>query len=116
MPHFNLLDRFLKKRGVKSADELDNTPNTDGSPTERQVFESYERTLSKEEMTMDDLKTFLSSQIALIEARWKSFEISKDQKAELIPLHTVYKVIEQAISAPQAERAQLEALLNKLTQ
>ncbi len=112
----DLLHKFLHKRGVKSPTELDNTPTSDGSPTELETFQSYERTLSKDELTIADVKTFLTSQIAIIEARWKDFTTSNEKKAELIPYHTVYKVLEQAINAPQAEREQLEAHLNKLIQ
>lgn len=110
----DILNRFLKSKGVSDPTKLDNSPNTDGSPTELQTFLNYEKTLSKDDLTLEDLKIFLTAQIGLIEYRWKSFDVSNEKKSELIPYHTVYKIIEQAISAPQSERAQLEAHLNNL--
>lgn len=110
----SILDLFLKHKGVASATELDNEPNTDGSPTERETFESYKKIFSKEELTIDDLKLFLKGQIGIIELKWRDLNLEQAKKAELIPYHTVYKSLEQAISSPMAEKEQLEALLRKL--
>lgn len=112
----SVLDIFLKKKGVQSPDELDNTPNTDGSPTERETYERYRKILSKEELTIEDIKLFLQGQIGIIEQKWKDYDTPNDKKAELIPYHTVYKTLEQVIRSPKAEREQLEAMLNQLTQ
>ena len=108
------IDLFLKKRGVKSPDELDNTPNTDGSPNERQTYEKYRKVLSKGELSVGDIKLFLQGQIGIIEQKWKDYNTPQAKKAELIPYHTVYKTLESAIGAPQAEREQLETTLNQL--
>lgn len=110
----SILDLFLKKKGLKSAAELDDTPNSDGSPTERQTFDNWKKVLAKEELTLEDLKRFLKIQIGNIEMKWKSYDTPNEKKAEFIPYHTVYKTLEQAISAPVAEREQLENYLNQL--
>lgn len=110
----SILDKFLKFKGVKSPSDLDNSPNEDGSPTEQQVFEKWKVILGKEQLTIEDMKNFLTGQIALIEMRWKDLTLENAKKAELIPYHTVYKTLEAAISAPQAERERLEANLNQL--
>lgn len=112
----DLLFKYLSSKGIKSPTELDKTPTTDGSPTEFETYKNYEKTLSKDELSIGDIKKFLTMQIGIIEARWKDFSTSAEKKAELIPYHTVYKTLEQAISAPKAEREQLEAHLNKLLQ
>lgn len=109
----SILDIFLKKKGVKSANELDNSPTPDGSPTERQVFEEWKKILDKEELTLGDLKIFIQAQIGVIEAKWRDLNLEQSKKAELIPYHTVYKLLEQTISSPLAER---EQLLNHLEQ
>lgn len=109
-----LLELFLKKKGLLSATELDDTENSDGSPTEKETFDNWKKILSKEKLTLEDLEIFLKGQIGIIEQRWKDMSLSNEKKAELIPYHTVYKTLEQTISAPMAEREQLEAQLTKL--
>lgn len=110
----SILDLFLKKKGVASPNELDDTPNSDGSPTEKQTFEKWRSVLSKETLSIEDVKLFLQGQIGIIENKWKDLGLGNDKKAELIPYHTVYKTLLGAIDAPKAEREQLEAQLNQL--
>ncbi len=110
----SILTKFLEKRGLKSPEELDDTPNTDGSPTERETFNKWKGILSKETLSLEDMKLFIQGQIGIIEMRWRDMTTSAERKAELIPYHTVYKTLEQAISAPRAEREQLEAHLNQI--
>ena len=109
-----ILDKFLQKRGLSSPKDLDNTPTSDGSPTELQTFEKWKGILSKETLTLEDIKIFLQSQIGIIEAKWRDLNLEQSKKAELIPYHTVYKTLEQAISAPQVERERLEEFINQL--
>lgn len=109
-----ILENFLRSKGVASPSELDNEPTTDGSPTELDIFNKYKDALSKEELSTENIKNFLTRQIAIIEMRWKDYSLENNKKAELIPYHTVYKTLEQAIGAPKAEREQLENQLNNL--
>ena len=106
-----ILDKFLQKRGLSSPKDLDNTPTSDGSPTELQTFEKWKGILSKETLTLEDIKIFLQSQIGIIEAKWRDLNLEQSKKAELIPYHTVYKTLLQAIDAPLSERQALEAVL-----
>lgn len=110
----DILKKFLNNKGVQSAAELDDTPNPDNSPTERQVFENYQAILNKDELTVPDIKLFLQTQVAMIEMRWRDMNLPQAKKAELIPYHAVYKMLEMAINAPRAEREQLEKQLNSL--
>ena len=110
----SILDLFLKKRGIGGPEELDDTPNSDGSPTEKQNFEIWRKILSKDELTIEDIKLFLQGQIGIIENKWKDMSLPQEKKAEFVTYHTIYKTLEQAISAPKAEREQLEVYLNQL--
>ena len=112
----SILDLFLKKKGVGSPEELDNEPNTDGSPTEREVFDKWRATLGKDELTTADIKNFCGMQKEIIEAKWRDLNLDQSRKAEMIPYHTVYSILIQAINAPKAEREQLENQLNQLLQ
>lgn len=105
----------MGKKGIKDFNELDSTPMPDGSPTERQTFESYNAILSKEELTIDDVKHFCQSQIDVIENKWKDMTIETAKKAELICYHTVYKALLAAISSPRSARESLEKYLIELT-
>lgn len=78
---------------------------------ERATYEMYEAILARKEMTLADLKEFLAAQISIIENKWRDLNLAQDKKAELVPYHTVYRIILQAIDAPQAERAALEKVL-----
>lgn len=101
----NLLSKLLAKRGL-TKQELEGE--------EKEQFETWERVLSKEELTIKDLKQFLSQQVGLIEAKWRDYSISEKKKAELIAYHTVYKAIMGAIDAPIKERSALEQYLINL--
>lgn len=114
--YMSILDIFLKKKGVASPEELDNTPNSDGSPTEREVFDKWRATLSKDELTTEDIKNFCGMQKEMIESKWRDLNLAQSKKAEMIPYHTVYSILISAINAPKAEREQLENQLNQLLQ
>lgn len=105
MAFSNILSKLLAKRGIKDISELTNE--------EKETFDNYEKILSKEELTMEDLRHFLGVQIGLIESKWRNHDISQMQKMELIPYHTVYKTILEALNAPQVERKALEDYLNQ---
>jgi hypothetical protein len=99
----SLLQKLLKRKGIETLEEL--------STDERVVFDNYNKVLSKETLTIDDLRKFLEIQVSVIEGKWRDHENTR--KAELIPYHTCYKVLLQAIDAPQAERKALEDYLNQ---
>lgn len=108
-----LLNKFLDKAGVKSPEELDNTPMPDGSPTERETFEEYRSALSKKELTLSDFKDYCLRQVKIIENKWADYDIDNAKKSELIPYHTVYKTMVAIIDSPSGNR---EALINQLEQ
>ena len=101
----SILDKLLKKRGV-TIDQLDNE--------EKQTFENWRKILSKDSLTIEDIKQFCQSQISIIEGKWTDMERDNAKKAELIPYHTVYKMLLTAIDSPKSTRENLEAQLNQL--
>ena len=104
----NILEKLLKHRGIEKEEDLDVEEKAD--------FERWRKILSKQELTIEDIGNFCKTQISIIENRWKDLSLENTKKAELIPYHTVYKIIEQTLTAPQQEREQLEATLNQLIQ
>ena len=102
----SILDKFLNKRGIASPNEL--------SAEEKATYEQWRLVLNKEELTLEDLKNFCKGQIDVIEGRWADLEVLQSKKAELLPYHTVYKLILSAIDSPKAARESLEKNLNQL--
>lgn len=101
----SILDKILNKRGI-TTDQL--------SPEEKATFENWRRILSKEELSTADIKEFCQAQIDMIENKWRDLEKDNSKKAELIPYHTVYKLLLMAIDSPKSAREQLEQQLNQL--
>ena len=100
----SILKDIFKKRGIKDITELDKE--------ERETFEKYETILSKPDLTLEDVKHFVESQIGIIEAKWKNYD--RQNKADLIPYHTVYRALLDVINSNQVERVQLEKYLKNL--
>ncbi len=98
-----ILSRLFAKRGIKDVNDLD--------PEERETYKRYEIVLSKRELTIADIRVFLQNQVNVIESKWSDFETPNAKKAELIPYHTVYRTILQALDAPEIERQNLERYL-----
>ena len=107
----SLLAKLLQKKGIGSTEELDAKQPPTGGPSEKEIFEHYERVLAGKELTLEDIKKFIDQQIGVIEGKWADFGTLEARKKELIAYHTVYKTILKAISAPQTERENLESYL-----
>ena len=102
----NILSKLLAKRGIKDVTELDKE--------ERIQFEVWHGILSKENLTLEDIKNFCQAQIEVIEGKWKDFNIKQSKKAEWIPYHTVYSTLLLAIESPKVAREGLEKQLLEL--
>ena len=100
-----LIHKLLKKRGIETLDQL--------TQEERQTFNTWQSVLSKEKLSTDDLKEFCNSQIAVIEGRWRDMS-GEAKKGELIPYHTVYKMLLEVMDSPQKAREALEKQLEQL--
>lgn len=102
----SLLLKLFAKKGIKDLKELDEE--------EKATFDNWNKILSKDELTLEDVKVFCQSQIDIIENKWKDLNLENSKKAEMIPYHTVYKTIFQAINSPKNNREMLEQQLNEL--
>lgn len=100
-----ILNKILAKRGLKLED-LDKE--------EKQTFYQWDKVLSKDELTVDDIKEFCKAQCAIIENKWKTYDTDRDKKAEMIPYHVVYKTLLAVTESPKVEREGLERNLNQL--
>ena len=101
-----LLQSLFEKRGIKEIKDL--------SVEEKADFERWHGVLSKENLTIDDVKDFCLAQIETVEMRWRDLKLEQNKKAELIPYHTVYKLFLAAIDAPKVAREQAERELTEL--
>ena len=102
----DILGQLLRKRGLDSIEELDKE--------EKDTFENWQATLSKEELTIEDVKKFCQSQVDVIEGKWQDLNIEQTKKAELIPYHTVYNLLLKVIDSPKEAKEALEKHLNQL--
>lgn len=102
-----LLTKLLEKRGIKEVGDL--------TPEEKSDFDNWNAILSKEEMSIKDLKEFCQVQIDIIQQKWSDFSTPQAQKSELLPYFTVYNAILTAIDSPKAVRESVEKQLIQLT-
>ena len=101
----SILSRLLEKRGV-TEDEL--------SGDEKVQFNQWKKTLSEEEISVDKIKEFCQKMVGVVEGKWRSWDLTNEQKAQMLPYHTVYKAIIDVINGSKVEREQLEEYLTKL--
>lgn len=102
----SLIEKLFKKRGIEDVREL--------TEEEKRDFDNWNSILSKDELTIVDVKEFCRSQCEIIKAKWSDYETSQAKKAEMIPYFTVYNTLLNAIEAPKASREALEKQLNLL--
>ena len=100
------LQKLLIKKGIKDTSELNDE--------EKAIFENWNKVLSKEELSVNDIREFCQNQIDVINGKWKDLNLENSRKAEMIPYFTVYQTLLQAINSPKAIREQLEKHLNQL--
>ena len=103
-----VLEKLFKKRGITKVEEL--------SQEEQQTFKEWQLVLNKEELNIEDIKNFCRNQLEVIEGKWADLNLDQSKKAELIPYHTVYKLLLMAIEAPKSAKEALEKNLIQLLQ
>ena len=107
-----LLPRWLQARGFKSVEELSTEKMPDGSPTERDIFETYNRILSeKDELDAEGIKRFCDSQLKQIKEELKNTDNVPKKIERLVLLMNVYDALIQAIESPKSERESVEKYL-----
>lgn len=102
----SLLNKLLAKRKIKDVKELDGE--------ERKTYEVWQEILAKEELNIEDIKNFCKSQIGIIESKWADYGIETNKKSELIPYHTVWKLLLSAIDSPKQAKRSLEQHIEQL--
>lgn len=107
-----LLSKLLAKRGYKNISELSADRMPDGSPSEKETFDRWNKVLSaRDTITVEDIKKFCNGQVQHIEQQWKSLDNATVKNERLVLLHTVYKAIIEVIDSPQTQRESLEKYL-----
>ena len=101
-----LLSKLLQKRGIDNINDLDKE--------EKQTWNEWEKILSKEELSIEDIKQFCNSQLGVIKGKWSNLDTDTDKKKDLIPYFVVYSTLLQAIDSPRSVRESLEQQLNQL--
>ena len=101
-----ILSKLFAKKGITDVQEL--------HIEERKTFEAWDKVLSKEELTINEVKEFCQAQINIIENKWSNFDLEQVKKAEMIPYHTVYRTLLSVMNSPRSAREQLEKYLNEL--
>lgn len=101
-----LIEKIFKKRQISSIDELDED--------EKKVFDGWNSILSKERLDTNDIKEFCKVQISVIENKWADLGVENAKKAELIPYHTVYRILLNIIDAPMESKEALERQLTEI--
>jgi mRNA-degrading endonuclease HigB of HigAB toxin-antitoxin module len=101
----SLLTKLFSKKGIKDANDL--------IPEEKKTFENWNAILSKEELTIEEVKDFCKAQVDIIENKWRDYGLEQSKKAELIPYYTVYKTLLLAIESPKSAREALEKQLTE---
>lgn len=102
--HF-ILSKLLNRRGIKDVSEL--------KGDEKATFDKWQGILS-EEITVETIAEFCRRQISAIEAQFRDMANTGSKNDRLICQHVVYKSILEAITAPKAERENLEKYLESL--
>lgn len=101
-----LLERLLGKRGIK--DPIDLTAE------ERIWFDQQQKILSKDELTIGDIKEFCKTMTKVIESKWADLNLDQSKKAELIPYHSIYTTLLGAIDSPKVAREAAELNLTNI--
>lgn len=102
----DLLRQWLKKLKIKDVSGL--------SEEEKETFDTWSKTLSEGEITVERIEEFCQNQIEVIESQWRDMNNSERKNERLIVLHTVYSTLLKMINAPKQERANLERYLRQL--
>lgn len=102
----NILSKLLEKRGIKNKDYLE--------PDEKATFESWERVLSGEKISVENIALFCKNQLNNIESQFKDLDAPIEKKSRLTLLHSVYSSILGLINNPQASKESLERYLQDM--
>lgn len=101
-----LLQKWLEKIGVKNVSNL--------SADEKATYDSWNKTLSEGEITVDKIKEFCKAQKKLIEGQYSNPD-NTDKKDNILKASLgIYNALIGLLESPMAERESLEKYLNQL--
>ena len=101
-----LLEKLFKKKGIVDASKLDES--------EKATYDSWQRTLSEGDMSVDKIQAFCKQQLSIIEGKFKEMDNSAEKNQRLIVSHNIYRALVDTIEKPKNEREQLERYLQSL--
>jgi hypothetical protein len=101
-----LINKVLKRRGIKDLNELSNE--------ERADYDRWKKVMTGDVVTIPMMKDFMKAQIHILETRFAVGDTNEKQDAFYKACLHVYLNLLQIISAPEAERASLERYLQSL--
>lgn len=101
-----LLEKLLRKRGIEDINSLD--------VEEKKDFDNWQKILSKDTLTAEDIRNFCQAQKDVIQGKWTDLSLDNSKKAEFIPYFTVYSLLLQVMDSPKKERESLENMLLNL--
>lgn len=100
-----LISKILKRRGIKSIDDL--------SDDERATFDKWERQLAETEITTPAIADFCKNEINKIEDKLTP-DNSESKNNRLIALLTAYKAIARLINSKKEQRESLIKYLKQM--
>jgi hypothetical protein len=102
--HTKLLE-VLAKQGLKE-EQL--------SPEEKVTFDNWNRVLSNEKITLENVRDFCNQQKTIIESMFGTLDNSSQKNDRLVLMHSIYSKIARVTVADHTERLAVEAQLNLL--
>lgn len=101
-----LLEKYLDKKSIASIDQLD--------ADEKATLKQWEVTLKGKEVTVADVVDFCQVQLGFIERQFDNLDTPAGRNDRLVLMHSLYRKICTLLTAPQKERAALEAKLTDM--
>lgn len=104
-----ILQKYLKKIGVKSFSEL----NSD----EKETYKMYEEALSGKKLTDEDVQSFLQSELSVAINRLIDIDLKKEdeifRKVEVRFIKKIISLLESPKVTKQMAEKQLESMINQ---
>lgn len=104
-----ILQKYLKKIGVKSFSEL----NSD----EKETYKMYEEALSGRKLTDEDVQSFLQSELSVAINRLTDIDLKKEdeifRKVEVRFIKKIISLLESPKVTKQMAEKQLESMINQ---
>jgi len=101
-----LLEKLLTKRKITNVNEL--------TVEEAEQFDSWQKTLTEGEMSVEKIRDFCQAQLDIIKGQMKGIDNTPQKNERLTTYFNIYDALITLINSPQSERESLEKYLNQL--